>query len=337
MHIFGAAGTRPGVLRPEHIHRLTVDSRGSKEVREAVKRFGGRDSKSVVTILVSHTNGKIVGSKWMVLGGAGAPELKVSELTGGDGEWKLKLNLTDLSGFNFNGNGARANFSSWVEGKSLVTKMKKRGEEELTDKKDIEEKLEELKVNFVGRLAVVPLGSNDMGVCFMVAPVGMEEMKKKCLEKSCIENSARIPVKEIKISAKKGDAIHKTVSFLPWEGKWRDGPKGWVLFPLLERSVEGSSDRGDVEPCSEDIRRECFNRLRSVFLPAATKEVWRFYDKIGQAGEKITRREGILQLSLSGEVLKGENWAEGEREPKERWPEFVLVTDGDSDASEGKH
>ena len=337
MHIFGAAGTRPGVLRPEHIHRLTVDSRGSKEVREAVKRFGGRDSKSVVTILVSHTNGKIVGSKWMVLGGAGAPELKVSELTGGDGEWKLKLNLTDLSGFNFNGNGARANFSSWVEGKSLVTKMKKRGEEELTDKKDIEEKLEELKVNFVGRLAVVPLGSNDMGVCFMVAPVGMEEMKKKCLEKSCIENSARIPVKEIKISAKKGDAIHKTVSFLPWEGKWRDGPKGWVLFPLLERSVEGSSDRGDVEPCSEDIRRECFNRLRSVFLPAATKEVWRFYDRIGQAGEKITRREGILQLSLSGEVLKGENWAEGEREPKERWPEFVLVTDGDSDASEGKH
>ena len=337
MHIFGAAGTRPGVLRPEHIHRLTVDSRGSKEVREAVKRFGGRDSKSVVTILVSHTNGKIVGSKWMVLGGAGAPELKVSELTGGDGEWMLKLNLTDLSGFNFNGNGARANFSSWVEGKSLVTRMKKRGEEELTDKKDIEEKLEELKVNFVGRLAVVPLGSNDMGVCFMVAPVGMEEMKKKCLEKSCIENSARIPVKEIKISAKKGDAIHKTVSFLPWEGKWRDGPKGWVLFPLLERSVEGSSDRGDVEPCSEDIRRECFNRLRSVFLPAATKEVWRFYDRIGQAGEKITRKEGILQLSLSGEVLKGENWAEGEREPKERWPEFVLVTDGDSDASEGKH
>ena len=65
--------------------------------------------------------------------------------------------------------------------------------------------------------------------------------------------------------------------------------------------------------------------------------MWRFYDRIGQAGEKITRREGILQLSLSGEVLKGENWAEGEREPKERWPEFVLVTDGDSDASEGKH
>ena len=34
MHIFGAAGVRPGVLRPEHIHKLTVDSRGSKEVRE---------------------------------------------------------------------------------------------------------------------------------------------------------------------------------------------------------------------------------------------------------------------------------------------------------------
>ena len=44
-----------------------------------------------------------------------------------------------------------------------------------------------------------------------------------------------------------------------------------------------------------------------------------FYDRIGQAGE----------------VLKGENWAKGEREPKERWPEFVLVTDWVSDASEG--
>ena len=41
--------------------------------------------------------------------------------------------------------------------------------------------------------------------------------------------------------------------------------------------------------------------------------------------------------SFSGEVVKGENWTEGEKEPKERWPEFVLVADGDSDASEGKH
>ena len=52
MHIFGAAGVRPGVLRSEHIHKLTVDSRGSKEVRETMKRFGGRDSKSVVTIFL---------------------------------------------------------------------------------------------------------------------------------------------------------------------------------------------------------------------------------------------------------------------------------------------
>ena len=58
MHIFGAAGVRPGVLRPEHIHKLTVDSRGSKEVRETMKRFGGRDSKSVVTILITHTKGR---------------------------------------------------------------------------------------------------------------------------------------------------------------------------------------------------------------------------------------------------------------------------------------
>ena len=149
----------------------------------------------------------------------------------------------------------------------------------------------------------------------------MEEMKKNCLGKACIENSARIPVKEIKISAKRGDAIYKTVSFLPWEGKWRDGPKGWVPFPLLERLSEGSSGRENVEPCSEDIRREYLKRLRTVFLPAATKEVWKFYDRIGQAGE----------------LVKGENWAEGEREPKDRSPEFVLAMDGDSDVSEGMH
>ena len=41
--------------------------------------------------------------------------------------------------------------------------------------------------------------------------------------------------------------------------------------------------------------------------------------------------------NFSGEVVKEENWTEGEREPKERWPEFALVADGDSEASEGKH
>ena len=34
--------------------------------------------------------------------------------------------------------------------------------------------------------------------------------------------------------------------------------------------------------------------------------------------------------------MKGENWTEGEKEPKERWPEFVLA-EGDSEASEGRH
>ena len=41
--------------------------------------------------------------------------------------------------------------------------------------------------------------------------------------------------------------------------------------------------------------------------------------------------------SFSGEVVRGENWTEGEREPKERWPEFALVADGNSEASVGKH
>ena len=69
----------------------------------------------------------------------------------------------------------------------MVTEIKKRGGEELTDKKDIEEKLKELKVNFVGRLAVVPLGCKKMGVCFMVVPGDEEELLGKILHKEFCE------------------------------------------------------------------------------------------------------------------------------------------------------
>ena len=179
--MFGAAGKKPGKLAVEQIHKLVTDSRRKEEVREVLKRFGGRLSKATVTRIVSCMNGRVQDSRWRVLGRSGKPELKVKELSGGEEEdWKMKLNLTDLSIFKFNNTGAKANFSQWVEGRKLVEKMKSKGGEELTNKTDIEEKMKEMRADFVGRLDVIPVGGNEISCCFTVAPISMEDMRKVC-------------------------------------------------------------------------------------------------------------------------------------------------------------
>ena len=284
MMLFGAAGKRPGKLTVEQIHKLTISSRGKEEMRRVLKGFGGKSTKATVTMVVTCMNGRVQGSRWMILGGAGKPDLRVKELTGGEEEWKLKLNLTDLSIFQFNDNGAKANFSHWVEGKMLVEKMKAKGGEELTDRTDIENKMKELKVDFVGRLVVLPMGGNNMSCCFTVAPVSLEGMKEICVEKACLENSPRIPCKEVKISSGKGEKNPKTISFLPWEAAWKEGPRGWVLYPIMELMKEGTSSEVDSWPTSEEIRREFFKRLRNVFLPGSTSEIWKFFDRENSTG-----------------------------------------------------
>ena len=49
MPLFGGAGKRPGKLAVGEIHKLKTSSRGKKEVREVLKRFGGKANKSVVS------------------------------------------------------------------------------------------------------------------------------------------------------------------------------------------------------------------------------------------------------------------------------------------------
>ena len=300
MGLFGAAGQKPGKLSVEQIHKLVTNSRGKEEVREVLKKYGGRSTKAVVTAIVSCKNGRVQGSRWMVLGGAGKPDLKVKELTGGGEEdWKMKLNLTDLSIFKFNDIGAKANFSQWVEGKKLVEKMKAKGGEELTDQTEIEEKMKELRADFVGRLTVIPMGGNEISCCFTVAPTSLEGMRKICLDKTCLETSPRIPCKEVKISTGKGEKNPKTISFLPCEAGWKEGPSGWVLFPLLERIPVGTSTEVDKWPKSEDIRRELFKRLRTVFVPGSCVEVWKFYDRVGASGQlKYTQVKDFIRLFL---------------------------------------
>ena len=117
-----------------------ISSRGKEEMRRVLKGFGGKSTKATVTMVVTCMNGRVQGSRWMILGGAGKPDLRVKELTGGEEEWKLKLNLTDLSIFQFNDNGAKANFTQWVEGKTLVEKMKAKVGEKLTDRSNIDNK-----------------------------------------------------------------------------------------------------------------------------------------------------------------------------------------------------
>ena len=180
--MFGAAGKRPGKLTVEQIHKLTISSRGKEEMRRVLKGFGGKSTKATVTMVIK-------GSRWTILGGAGKPDQRVKELTGGEDEWKLKLNLTDLSVFQFNDNRAKSNFSQWVEGKTLVEKMKAKVGEKLTDRSNIDNKIKEMKEDFIGRLVVLPMGGNNMSCCFTMAPVSEEGMKKICMEKACLENS----------------------------------------------------------------------------------------------------------------------------------------------------
>ena len=44
MPLFGAAGKKPGKLTVEQINKLVTDSRGKEEMREVLKRFGGKQS-----------------------------------------------------------------------------------------------------------------------------------------------------------------------------------------------------------------------------------------------------------------------------------------------------
>ena len=63
MPLFGAAGKKPGKLTVEQINKLVTDSRGKEEMREVLKRFGGRSKKAAVTRIVSCKNGRLQGSR----------------------------------------------------------------------------------------------------------------------------------------------------------------------------------------------------------------------------------------------------------------------------------
>ena len=61
-------------------------------------------------------------------------------------------------------------FSQRVEGRKLVEKMKSK-------------EVEELRADFVRRLAVILMGVNEISCCSTRAPTSLEGMEKVCLEK----------------------------------------------------------------------------------------------------------------------------------------------------------
>ena len=52
----------------------------------------------------------------------------------------------------------------------------------------------------------------------------------------------------------------------------------------MEKAIEGGSTEAENWPSSEEIRREFFQRLRGVYLPGSTSEIWKFYDRENPTG-----------------------------------------------------
>ena len=89
--------------------------------------------------------------------------------------------------------------------------MSKRGEE-LTDKMNTEEKMRELRANFVGRRAVIPVGGYEIFCYFTVAPTCMKGILKVCQENSSLITSLWIPCKEVKINTEVKRTLKRSAS-----------------------------------------------------------------------------------------------------------------------------
>ena len=77
---------------------------------------------------------------------------------------------------------------------------------------------------------------------------------------------------------------------------WPEGPRGWLLFPLIETLGEGSSGSVDKLPESEGVRREMWDRFRAMYLPSPVQEVFKSFDN------KVVEESG---LGIRGRMRDG--------------------------------
>jgi hypothetical protein len=105
-------------------------------VTAALKRFGWGSEAACITTVVCLEQGKIKGTRYEVRGSLGTINQNLAKLQRGETLRKVKLDLTDLSVFEFSGDGPpteASNLSNWVEGLSLVSEYTE-GERTVTDK-----------------------------------------------------------------------------------------------------------------------------------------------------------------------------------------------------------
>ena len=236
MPVFGSAGQQSAVMKTELMRKLTVSSAGG-DLRKALKTFGLGLRKAGGTVVVKTKNGQVEGSAWKLVGGAGKARIWVKDLLGSSEEhdlWVLELSMEDMSVFDFQG--VRGNISKWKEGRPLVSSMKRGKEASIRDRTKMEKALDNLGLNFVARFNVMAVGGNKLAVTLGVAPVSLDDMKVQCQEHGCGLEDARIPVKEVRIPYNSRDMV-KWVDFWPYEACWTEGPRGWLLFPLIELEV----------------------------------------------------------------------------------------------------
>ena len=236
MPVFGSAGQQPAVMKTELMRKLTVSSAGG-DLRRVLKTFGLGLRKAGGTVVVKTRNGQVEGSAWKLVGGAGKARIMVKDLLGSSEEndkWVLELSMEDMTVFDFQG--VRGNISKWKEVRPLVSSMKKEKEASIKDRTKIEKALDTLGLDFVARFNVMAVGGNKLAVSLGVAPVSLDDMKVMCQEHGCGLEDARIPVKEVRIPYNSRDTV-KWLDFWPYEACWTEGPRGWLLFPLIELEV----------------------------------------------------------------------------------------------------
>ena len=223
-------------MRKELMMKL-VTPVGKVELRNSLKGFGLGSTKAAGTMVVKVANGKVQGSAWHLMGGAGTARVKVKDLMGSgvsQDSWGMVLDITDLSVFDFYG--VRENVSKWVDGRLLVASIKKGKESIITDKTEMDRILDEMGVFFVLRVVVLATGGNRLVISLGAAPVSLEDMTDACSMNGCGLEASRIPVMEIRIPYNSKTNV-KMVEYWPYEAAWVEGPRGWVLFPLIEREV----------------------------------------------------------------------------------------------------
>ena len=229
--------------------------------------------------------------------------------------WNIQMTVTELSAFSFTG--CEGNFSKWLDGRTLVTAVKKGSERMISDKTKIKEELDKMGVEFVARLAVVMIGGNRLAISMGVAPISLAKMKEMCKKKGAKLGSARIPVMELKLSGTKEGGKAKRVDYCISEAMWPEGPRGWLLFPLIELLGEGSSGAVDKFPESEAVRMEMWDRFRAMYLPSPVEEVYKYYDtEVVEDVEKTVKE-----------------WPGEDKRPKERWPKYRRL-DGSAEESD---